>query len=240
MNKNWEKFWHNYRLISINNDNDLLYQVGKTVAGEVIKKKQFNILIDEICMLLNLKNEDNVLDLCCGNGIITYELAKKVNHITGVDFSETFIENAKKHKSNFNINFLLYDVKKLNEIIPQLKTVEFNKIIIYDALAYFNADEINKLLKTILELFGNRNFTILFASILDKNKRWNFFNTFFRKINYFINIKLFRNNKGLGKWWTEKEILAICKANKLYCKIYDQNKLLYTSHYRINAVIKNE
>ena len=41
----WYKFWQIYRNISINSEDDLLYQVGKTISSKVIDENQYNILV---------------------------------------------------------------------------------------------------------------------------------------------------------------------------------------------------
>ncbi|MBP1909345.1 methyltransferase domain-containing protein [Methanolobus bombayensis] len=68
-------------------------------------------VIDE----LGLNDNDNILDLGCGNGLLSAKLAEKVPHgkIIGVDSSSSMIEQAEKHKKN-NMEFLLCDITKLN------------------------------------------------------------------------------------------------------------------------------
>lgn len=108
--KDWKSFWQNYRNIEIKSKDDLLYQVGKTVEGKVIAKEQFDLDVAEIVNLLELNKNDVVLDLCCGNGLLCFGLSEIVNHIIGVDFSETYINNAKTHNSEINIKYFMLDI----------------------------------------------------------------------------------------------------------------------------------
>ena len=232
----WEKFWQEYRITSIESDSDLLYQAGKTVAGNVIDRSTFEILVRGIISLLNLKGDDNLLDLCCGNGIVTYELSKVVNHIIGIDFSNPFFENANRFKSGNNIQYISYDVKRLIDIKAKLIKARINKVLLYDGLAYFNKEELNTLINLLGEI-GGREIKILLGSVLDNNKKWNFFNSARRKLNYLVNMKLLGNTKGVGTWWRMQDITAICEAYGFNYSFVEQNPSLYTSHYRIDILI---
>lgn len=47
---------------------DLLWQVGKTVNGEPVDRKQLQLIVGQIVSLLDLTPEDRVLDIGAGNG----------------------------------------------------------------------------------------------------------------------------------------------------------------------------
>jgi len=63
----------------------------------------------------------SLLDLCCGNGRISINMAKKGFKAVGVDISKAFIEDAKKkaeeHKVSDLTTFLKGDVRKLKTIV---------------------------------------------------------------------------------------------------------------------------
>ncbi|RKD98753.1 class I SAM-dependent methyltransferase [Marinifilum flexuosum] len=69
--------------------------------------------------LLNLKRNDRLLDIGCGNGLFARRMAKKGIKVTAFDFSNLNIENAQKYDTS-NINYLTLDatlesdLKKLN------------------------------------------------------------------------------------------------------------------------------
>jgi ubiquinone/menaquinone biosynthesis C-methylase UbiE len=47
---------------------------------------------EHIVEVLTIKKEDVVLDVCCGNGLITKEVSKHCSHITGIEFSFQYFE----------------------------------------------------------------------------------------------------------------------------------------------------
>ena len=63
----WKVFFQDYRMVDINDDNDLLYQVGLTVGGKPISEQQFQELIESVVVNLELRKGDCLVDLCCGN-----------------------------------------------------------------------------------------------------------------------------------------------------------------------------
>lgn len=60
---------------------------------------------------------DSFLDLACGTGILTREIAKKIpnGRIVGIDITEGYLDVAKRNSKSFqNITFLQQDAEKLN------------------------------------------------------------------------------------------------------------------------------
>jgi ubiquinone/menaquinone biosynthesis C-methylase UbiE len=230
---NWKEFWQTYRLVTVKDDTDLLYQVGKTVGAKVITENQLKQMISDIDKRLELNPYDNIMDLCCGNGILTYLLAEKVKTVTGIDFSRPFIENAKKFKSRNNITYLNCDATELEECLFEKP---FSKVLIYDALAYFTIGDLALVLRKLgkVTVPGAK---YLFSSVLDKNRKGCFFDTPKRKLFHFINAQILGRNKGVGKWWTKAEISGLCDSVNLDCQFFEQHKTLHTAHYRMDVLV---
>jgi len=232
--KDWKKFWQNYRLIDIQTENDLLFQVGKTVKDLVITESQFKKDIDEIKENLNLNSSDVLLDLCCGNGAISLRLSSDVKSVFGIDFSEAFIENAKKYSSTENTTYLSIDVLDTNTFKEFLNINKVNKVLMNDCLAYFNPKTLNEIIKTLAEY----DLDILMTSILDRERRSNFYNTFRRKWNYVKDI-LFQNKKsGIGYWWKASQIVEIGKKHGFESSKFYHHSENHTAHYRFNMKLQ--
>ncbi len=88
-----------------------------------------------------LKNNHKVLDLCCGAGRYSIELAKRGYNITGQDLSKQLIDQAAKNAdlNNVRINFILRDMRD----IPYKSY--FDSIInMFTSFGYFANDEENE------------------------------------------------------------------------------------------------
>jgi len=60
--------------------------------------------VDKIIKLLNLNPEMKVLDLCCGVGRHSIELAKRGYNVSGVDRTESYLEKAKKRAGSEGVS----------------------------------------------------------------------------------------------------------------------------------------
>ncbi len=67
---------------------------------------------DLLIPLLNPRKNDVILEIGCGTGRFTTEIAKKCKKIIGIDFSEKMVELArKKSKKLKNVQYRLADVR---------------------------------------------------------------------------------------------------------------------------------
>lgn len=232
--KNWKKFWADFWISYPEKAGDTQYfkQVGKTVNGAPISQQQYETLITDIETLLALNEQDHVLDLCCGNGLITSELAKKCHDIVGVDFSDVLICRANETKQGQNIKYIHLDARKIKALSAEYPGY-FTKVLWYEALAFFDKNDLYEILEA-LKAITTGDALILIGSVLDAERKWNFFDTWSRKINYIVNIVLLGREVGLGKWWHRKEIEKAGKKLGFKYELHYQNKILHTAHYRMD------
>jgi len=238
MKNKWKDFWQKYRIVNVAHDGDLLYQCGLTVGGKPIGNELFASIISDISAGLELDRNDCVLDLCCGNGMITFELAKKVQSIIGIDFSREYISNANKYKKDENIEYILHDITKLNEIKDVLELKSINKVLLYGSLAYFTSKDFEVILDN-LSRYSKHITTIFIGGILDRKKIWKFYDTPARKFDLLIKTVL-RNDPGVGKWWAKSCIKKLSAKKGYSCCYLGQNPLLHTAHYRFDVVLTKE
>ena len=157
---------------------DLYKQVGKTVNGVAVNEQQLEITTENVVTQLQLTQEDTVIDLCCGNGLITRRVAKSVKKIIGVDFSERLIEIAKDASHAVNIDYRVENVAALDDkILPP-----GSKCYMYDALAFFSASMVAQVL---VQLGASGIEKVMIGCVPDQEKLWTYYNT--DEKNFFIN-----------------------------------------------------
>jgi len=78
----------------------------------------------------NVSANDSVLDIGCGNGALTYDVAKKAKKIVGIDLSEQNISFAKRKLSVKNIEYICGDA------LTNLPNGKFDVILLSNVLEH--------------------------------------------------------------------------------------------------------
>ncbi len=237
MTGNWQEFWDNYRIGAASSDADLFVQVGQTIDGKPIPEAMFQKMVKEVAERLNLNDHDYLLDLCCGNGLFSYVLAPLVDRVTAVDFAAHLIADAMRLKLRSNIRYQVGDVSApIEELVDD--DAYPTKVLMNYSLAYFDPAGLDKILGNLLEYMKGRPFTFLLTGIPNDELKWNFYNTPERKARHAENQSQRSNlNDGMGRWWSEVEIKAICLERGL--KVDTLNHSQEISNYRMSALISS-
>lgn len=93
--------------------------------NELYKEEQLKKW-QEAQKLIKFFKNDVVLDVGCGTGFLTIEIAKQVKEVVGIDTSERLIEKAAKAN---NVKYMVADVEKL-----PFKNKSFDKIVSFTVL----------------------------------------------------------------------------------------------------------
>jgi len=206
----WKEFWDKK---SRNGGTDFHRQVGRTVGGEPISEEVFNILIKDLLERLQLRSYDIVLDLCCGNGMITSKIAKECEFVVAIDFSEHLINVAKKNYSANNIEYMVFDALDLNWLgYPNY----FSKVLFFDALHYFEKYQLLSILRSLKNKITNDGI-IFIDNIPDMDKKWSGEQDFI--------------------WWKREDIKEVCERLDLDVEFIEQKSYLLTSNYRFDVKI---
>lgn len=87
--------------------------------------------------LLRVGKDEDVLDLCCGNGLVTVRVAERAHSVVGVDFSRTLLQQARSGFTRDNITYLEGDARNLTAAIGNRV---FHKAYISAAFQYFDRE----------------------------------------------------------------------------------------------------
>lgn len=120
---------------------DYLFSYGPLLTKEV-NEAQSNFLEE----VLQLEKGSKILDLGCGFGRITNNLAERGYSMSGLDISSGFLQIARQEAENKNlkISYYLNDMRNL-EFIEEYEAV----ISIFTSFGYFHDDENFKVLRGI-------------------------------------------------------------------------------------------
>jgi cyclopropane fatty-acyl-phospholipid synthase-like methyltransferase len=194
----WPKFWISHGKLAA--DADEHFQVLRTKNKKSIDEECWNKTLDYILGQLELKESDDVLDLCCGNGLITRDISKQCRSVTCVDVVPELVDKINTNQYP-NITALVGDIRQLN-----LERNSFDKILIYAAIQYLNPaetvewfDQMYKALRVGGMLF--------IGDIPDRAKLWNFFDSKEREEVYFKSMK--EREAIVGTWFEQNWLLKL-------------------------------
>jgi hypothetical protein len=228
----WEEFWGNYRNIESREESDLFFQVGKTIDKKPVPKEMFENMIRNIAGVLGLSDKDVLLEMCCGNGLLTKPLSALCHSIYAFDFTPHLIETAKKFKQRNNIIYRIGDAKA-----DFFRLFDFdnrpNKFLMNDSLGYFTPADLSSILGLMIK--NAPDFSFYITGIPSDALKWNFYNTPERKASYLSYVKNGdESNNGMGRWWKNEEFSDIARSFNL--KVSLENQAEAISNYRMNAL----
>ena len=162
---------------------------------------QIRLIVNNIAKVLQIGTNDSLVDLCCGNGLITKQLALRVKRVVGVDFTADLIDTAKRYNIFHNIKYVHSDILRLDpKYMRGLK-----KVIMYEAMQHFTKKQFNNLFDTLSNLMIGS--LVFLGSIPDKVKLGEYYDTE-EKLNFYMQ----RESEGrphIGRWWLKEEIEKI-------------------------------
>jgi len=186
-----------------------------------------------IISTLNITKNDSVLDVCCGNGLLTEVIADTCLKITGIDQSEILIKNAKKISQTKNSSYILGDALNLKEVVSNEK---FDKIYLQFSFQYFDKKGMGEqVIKEAIKLLKPKGMLFI-GDIPEAAKRFIFYNSF-PKLFYYVGSKI-RGKNTMGKFWSPKELAQICDKLQIKGTYLKQPELLAYAWYRFDYLIE--
>ncbi|HPK01751.1 MAG TPA: class I SAM-dependent methyltransferase [Candidatus Sumerlaeota bacterium] len=230
----WARHWIEFPLTCLPGDH--LRQVGKTVGGQPISAAQVGVIADSIVGHLHLTAGDRLLDVCCGNGLLTRILADHCAAATGVDFSPPLIAVARRDHLAANIRYHLMSALAL-DAPTLLAEGPFSRLLVYEALQHFTPRDLDPLLDGLLALAAPR-FRLLLGGIPDRRRKWRFYDTPRRRLDYLR--RRLTGREAIGTWWDPATLARAAARRGLACRILPQDPRLHTAHYRFDVLIEND
>lgn len=194
MNKDyWKQFWDGHAVSS--SESDPQVQVLRTLNKAPIDVEVWTATLQFILDELNLQANYSVLDLCCGNGLISKELAPRTKHVTAVDISDKLLEQF--DTSSFP------NITKVQENALSLSLPEesCDVILLYAGIQYFSPSEVVELMAK-MESWLVPGGLLYIGDIPDHERLWVFFNSPEREAAYFNSLQ--KNVPIVGEWFDFK------------------------------------
>ncbi|MCD6488434.1 MAG: class I SAM-dependent methyltransferase [Desulfurococcales archaeon] len=111
-----------------------------------------------------INKDAKILDLGCGNGRISINLALKGYRVTGIDISPLYIEDALKKARDYGVEdkveFFVGDARKLKEVIGDRR---FDTILMYwtTILGYYDEETDRNILRQCRDVVGDKGYLFI-------------------------------------------------------------------------------
>lgn len=226
-NDYWIKYWNKSDLIKHDN---VQAQVGRTKKGVPISKDLWERTLLHLRNYMQIQENDQILDICAGNGLISSNFSNYAEKITALDVSDFLLECIRKLNIP-NIEIVLGDLRKV-----EFPENSFSKIIFYFALQHFTENELVNIFSKIYHWLKPKGICYI-GDIPDIDRKWNFYNTTEREEMYFSMIN--DDDLHIGSWFKKDFLKKLANySGFLSTDVFDQEKWMINSKYRFDMVLK--
>jgi len=197
----WGEYWsHHFDLKAIENSRDTRRAVGRTKNGIPVAEGTWAKTLDYIVELLQLSKDDDVLELCCGNGELIGNLASRCASASGVDISQQMIIDLKKRHGE------AVACEACDVLNYERAALSVDVILIYFSIQHFTEAEAVKLINSSYGWLrpGGRIFV---GDIPDAEKLWQYLEKSDHKKDYFR--RLLASEPMVGTWFSRGMFSAL-------------------------------
>ena len=189
---------------------------------------QIEIIVNQICSILNLEEEDKLLDIGCGNGALSSLIAPKVKQCTGIDPSEYLIDIANENFAKCNVCFQIMDT---NSLIKRPRINGYNKCLMYGVSSFLDDEEISSFIDWFFS--GNKS-SLMLGNVRDRALAKEFYG---KEPN--LN-ELNDCGSSMGKWRTQKWFMSLANKKGLHVKIHKMPENFYAEKYYFDVLLTHD
>ncbi|MGE4192817.1 MAG: class I SAM-dependent methyltransferase [Pseudodesulfovibrio sp.] len=182
---------------------------------------------------LDVREEDFLLDLCCGNGALSTRIFARCRGGQGVDFSEELIRVAREHfEKPSRETYRLADV--VEYLGTEAETDRFTKAYCYGSFQYLPQDKAERFLADLNRRFvGVERFYV--GNLPDREK----IREFYRGRAYCEGIEHVHNSD-IGIWRTKDEFAKIAADAGWMVRFRTMPPEFFAAGYRYDALLYRE
>lgn len=230
-NRDWRAYWN--AVGERAGPQEFFRQVGWTIGGQPVDDDQVALAVEAAQAALDLNSPDRLLDLCCGNGLVTSRLARSCASVYALDFSRDLIEAAIRYHSGPNLRYLHGGVSDLNS--AQLDGWQPNKVCMLVALQFFAAETLVRLIHAVSILTGHA--ALLYASdIPDIDHLYDFYDTLERRADY--EQRRAAGIEAIGTWWSRRHLAELFESKGYAVEFRELNRARCRAHYRFDLLAR--
>lgn len=223
----WKAYWNRHPRVQ---DPDPCRQVGRTFRGRTYSAPEIDLVVRRILWLLEADRAKNLLDIACGNGMITSRIAPHFGRICGVDFSAPLIAVARRDFHAPNVEYVVGDALELSAGRNQ-----YDCVLIGLAFQYFSTRQADRLLRRVRSCLKDDGRVVL-GDVADRDRMWNFYRGWGGRLRYLWDVV--RRRPIVGHWWSPADLTKLAKANGMSVEVCYQTPAWPNHYFRYDAVLR--
>lgn len=209
---------------------DFWGQVKRTVNGKPVSQEQIDMIVDAVFAGLELKRNDTLLDLCCGNGALSALLFRHCMGGLGVDFSEYLISIANQYfAAPPDQTYILRDVVEFCE--HPITPGKFSKMVCYGSFPFIEHARAEVMLRLLNSNFPNLE-RIFIGNCPDRNLLAGFYVD-----RPFVPGTENDPDSPIGIWRTQEEFAALASNCGWRATFHKMPARYYAAHYRYDVIL---
>jgi cyclopropane fatty-acyl-phospholipid synthase-like methyltransferase len=221
----WKRFWNENPQIR---DADVRRQVGRTFRQVPYSDEAIDQLSARLLELLEPRSSATLLDLCCGNGLVTSRLAASFESVTAIDYSQTLIAVANARFFRPNVRYLVDDARRV-EAVPH------DRILISGAFQFFSNAEALLVLQHLRRLVRDDGRVVL-GDVPDGDRIWQFYRGVRGRLQYAFESIFDRPT--IGSWWSPAALERLAHETGWNLTVHYQAPDLPNHYFRYDAVLE--
>jgi cyclopropane fatty-acyl-phospholipid synthase-like methyltransferase len=208
---------------------DFWGQVRRTVRGKPVSDEQIGMIVSAIRRALEMKKQDTLLDIACGNGALAHLLFGSCLGYLGVDLSEHLISVA---KANFEAlpAYEFVHAGASDYVRAEPRPERFSKVLCYGSFPYFSPDDAGEVLRALFEKFVNVR-SVFIGNLPDRDRAALFYE------GPPDAQELADCRSQIGIWRSRDEFAQLARGAGWEVKISTMPADFYASHYRYDALL---
>jgi len=202
-------------------------QVRRTINGKPVGEDQIVHICNAVKRGLDLNLKDNLIDVGCGNGALTYRFKDNVNRIIGIDRSEYLLSVAKEKFAADNIEYLIGDVLSVLKSVDELG--QYNKALLYGVISYFS----DELVATFIEdiTYKKDIKKIFIGNVRDRTLADKFYK------RHVSDDELDMHTSSMGKWRFKEYFIELGKQFKWDVEFSKMPEDFYAYEYHFDVIM---
>src|SRR6185312_15908403 len=213
--RDWKTWWNDAPAKRARDD--VFGQVARTAGGKPTGETDIAMTIGAILNAINPSRDETVLDICCGNGLISSRVAARCGRLIGVDYSIPLIALASQLHPAPNLIYIVCDAAELTA--EAIGTDRIDAAYMSVSFQYLDGEMARRLFEGLRRLASGR-FRLFLEGVADEDKLFSFYNTPERQAEYYR--RRAEGTEAIGNWWGRRSLREVAKSEGFDCTFLEQ------------------